>query len=457
MQDNFSCDSEVEAFIEGFFEASGKPTNTPTTKGNPKKRRKEVSPMESALDLNRVANRLDRLEITIEKLCNVMQSILTDKYSGKQNTDQETTHTDQPISTDPAMNLLQITKNVKDEFYRLYGSLKNSKNQFTREQLNNRFEDRRIDIFRDRRAKFTTWMKLGFALSRQIEEAQKPLKDDHYPLLTIKSMAIKYGEEHSEYLKLIEKLRSNLQEKLILEAHGCLQNLNTQIKEILDGSTEQEEKHLTAKAFKAAIFSSSYLFKKRPLLHTDFIESTVGFESDAVQDNTRPNTDYPPLERPLYSQMTRPIYSQTLQRQTYSPRTSNYGPQSLTFNKYNRSTEIRSGNGGHRTGLLRLGLSKVQNNTNQQQFQSPRQSTTEIYLQTSGDVTRLAPTPGESTQCVTTPSLQSTLPTVGLASTHASSLPPPKSDIAKLSVQVAQTAANPVASGTGHGSSMDNG
>lgn len=84
--------------------------------------------METILDMNRIANRLDRLEATIEKLVIVMQTIENNKNTTRDNADHH-----EPVHTDPPSELLQTTKKAKDKFYRLYGALKNNKNQFTKD------------------------------------------------------------------------------------------------------------------------------------------------------------------------------------------------------------------------------------------------------------------------------------------------------------------------------------
>lgn len=172
------------------------------------------------------------------KLVTALQSREFNNSTSKTTTDHDPICTDPPI-IDLTTNLIQVTKNTKDEFYNLYGTLKNCNIHFTKEQLNSRFTKHYIDSFRDRRTKLTNWMKMGLALSQQLAEWQKPhpVTDDYYPLLTIRSMSVSCREEYSNYLHTAETLRQSLQEKIILEASQCLQILNLETRNILDNST----------------------------------------------------------------------------------------------------------------------------------------------------------------------------------------------------------------------------
>lgn len=148
--------------------------------------------MEAMLDMHLFANRLDRLETTIEKLVSTILARESNTNTAKTTTDHEPICTDTSPVMETITNLVQTTKSTKDDFYTMYGMLKNDKNNFTKEQLNQRFEEHHIESFRDKRTKLTSWRKTGLALSRQPAEWQKPslIFDDYYPLLAIRSINV---------------------------------------------------------------------------------------------------------------------------------------------------------------------------------------------------------------------------------------------------------------------------
>lgn len=142
-----------------------------------------------------------------------------------------------PTKPESIVYLKQETKRNKEEFYHLYGLSKNNKNSFTINQLNSRCSDNDFDFFKDTRAKLTNWLKMGLALSRQLEELDypHPETETHHPLLTIESVAIILEDEFSEYLQNIEVQQKAIQKRIILEANDQLWLLHIKTRTILEG------------------------------------------------------------------------------------------------------------------------------------------------------------------------------------------------------------------------------
>ena len=67
-----------------------------------------------------------------------------------------------------------LTKTEIGTFYQVYGKLKNLKQKFTREQLNERLTNEDFQLFKEMRNKITFWVKIGLGLSRQLEELLLP-------------------------------------------------------------------------------------------------------------------------------------------------------------------------------------------------------------------------------------------------------------------------------------------
>lgn len=81
--------------------------------------------------------RLDRLEENMEKLVTSLQT--TDKCNAALNTTFCLNHRrTNPTTAEPTFHPMQETKSSKDEFYHLYGLLKNNKNIFNNLILDSR-------------------------------------------------------------------------------------------------------------------------------------------------------------------------------------------------------------------------------------------------------------------------------------------------------------------------------
>jgi hypothetical protein len=277
-------------------------------------RKRKHSGLQSEAEIQTLKERMVTLEKTVEDLATLIKE--KDRLNKEEMTapTKLTTETESGDQEDELNDLLNITKNNRDNFYLMYGELKAKRSHFTNEQLSQKLADGEFILFKELRAKLTAWVKTGLGLSRQLEQFIAPTynPDNIPPLLTIRSLAISLNNDFELYLHEIDQLRRNLLIKVVTEANTKLAILNIETRTMIEQLGDTEAAVIIAKAFKAATQAGSYLYKQRNAqTTTQEIGPRGGHESSTYtlpiqQQRTQINQEMQqqrPFTKPLYSQV----------------------------------------------------------------------------------------------------------------------------------------------------------
>ena len=279
--------------------------------GGLKKRKLDSILTDSGTDLLVLKEKLERLENTVKNLAKEV------KNSNKRGMDIVDSRTHQTEGTelsdqeDQFDYLQRQTKQNRDEFYKIYGIFKTERNNYTKEQLNERLIDSDFAKFKELRTLLTGWIKMGLGLSRQLELFCSPPSDqtNSQPLLTIRNLATCFGNDYTQYQSEVDGLRRAMLSKLILEANNRLAVFNTEILKAMEELKDTNARKIIIKAFKAASQAGSYLFKQKP----QYSASQDTKQREELRQDTS-NSVAQPLENQIYHTMdqhtdSRPLYS----------------------------------------------------------------------------------------------------------------------------------------------------